>query len=115
MTDSVIAGGEGANAAQLASASGSFNREGYITDLESMRVSTSAEINDLRKARVLLRAVMRANPNSTSGWIAAARVEELDGKLKQARSLLDEASARFPAAEDVWAEYGRLAEPAKAP
>jgi pre-mRNA-processing factor 6 len=60
-----------------------------MTDLNSMKINSDTEINDLKKARVLLRAVIKANPSSTSGWIAAARVEELDGKLNEARSLLD--------------------------
>jgi pre-mRNA-processing factor 6 len=43
----------------------------------------------LKKARVLLKAVIKANPTSTSGWVAAARVEELDGKLNEARNILE--------------------------
>jgi pre-mRNA-processing factor 6 len=45
----------------------------------------------LRKARVLLKAVIKANPKSSSGWLAAARVEELDGKLQEARNILESA------------------------
>lgn len=56
-----------------------------------MKVNTATEINDLKKARVLLKAVIKANPQSSSGWVAAARVEELDGKLSEARKILQEA------------------------
>jgi pre-mRNA-processing factor 6 len=52
-----------------------------MTDLNSMKLNTETEINDLKKARILLKAVIKANPTSSSGWVAAARVEELDGKL----------------------------------
>jgi pre-mRNA-processing factor 6 len=58
-----------------------LNKEGYMTDLNSMKLNTETEINDLKKARILLKAVIKANPTSSSGWVAAARVEELDGKL----------------------------------
>lgn len=59
----------------------SINKEGYMTDLNSMKINSDTEINDIKKARALLKAVISSNPNSTSGWIAAARVEELDGKV----------------------------------
>ena len=82
-----------------------------MTDLSSMKISSDTKINDLKKARVLLRADIKANPDSTTGWIAVARVEELDGKLDEARKLLEQAWSNFPTSEDVWAEYARLAEP----
>ena len=44
--------------------------------------------SDIKKARALLKSVITNNPNSASGWIAAARVEELDGKLQQARNIM---------------------------
>jgi len=62
-----------------------------MTDLNSMKLNTETEINDLKKARILLKAVIKANPESWSGWIAAARVEELDGKLTEARLILERA------------------------
>ena len=52
-----------------------------MTDLNSLKINSETQLNDLKKARVLLKAVIKANPTSTSGWVAAARVEELDGKL----------------------------------
>jgi pre-mRNA-processing factor 6 len=67
----------------------SINKQGYMTDLNSLKVNSATEINDLKKARVLLKAVIKANPDSTSGWIAVARVEELDGKIQEARNVLE--------------------------
>jgi pre-mRNA-processing factor 6 len=52
-----------------------------MTDLNSIKINNDVEINDLKKARALLKSVILSNPQSTSGWIAAARVEELDGKI----------------------------------
>jgi pre-mRNA-processing factor 6 len=57
------------------------NREGMLTDLNSVKISSDTEINDLKKARALLKAVISSNPKNSDGWIAAARVEELDGKI----------------------------------
>ena len=37
--------------------------------------------SDIKRARALLKSVITNNPGSASGWIAAARVEELDGKI----------------------------------
>ena len=59
----------------------SINKEGYMIDLNSMIFNRQHEINDIKKARGLLKSVITTNPNSSSGWIAAARVEELDGKI----------------------------------
>ncbi len=73
-----------------------------------MKVNTDTEINDLKKARVLLKAVIKANPQSTSGWVAAARVEELDGKQAEARKILNQACEQFPHSEDVWFEAARI-------
>ena len=67
-----------------------------MTDLDSMKISSETEINDLKKARMLLKAVIKANPDSHSGWVAAARIEELDGKLPAAREILDKACVQFP-------------------
>ena len=67
----------------------SINKQGYMTDLNSLKVNSATEINDLKKARVLLKAVIKANQDSTSGWIAVARVEELDGKIQEARNVLE--------------------------
>lgn len=84
-----------------------------MTDLNSLKINSETQLNDLKKARVLLKAVIKANPTSTSGWVAAARVEELDGKLNEARSILDQACLQFPNNEDVWAEAARMQEPVR--
>ena len=45
--------------------------------MNSMVVSSDAEIGDIKKARLLLRSVINTNPKHAPGWIAAARLEEL--------------------------------------
>ena len=84
-----------------------------MTDLASMKINSETEINDLKKARALLKAIISSNPKSTSGWIAAARVEELDGKIQEARNILEQACQNFLDSEDVWMEAARLTAPDK--
>lgn len=79
-----------------------------MTSLNSMKVNSSAEINDLKKARALLKSVILSNPKSASGWIAAARVEELDGKVQEARNIMERACHNFYDNEDIWLEAARL-------
>ena len=81
---------------------------GVTSQLIDGTSSTIAEEGELKKARILLKAVIKANPSSESGWVAAARVEELDGKLKEARILLQNACEQFPKSEDIWFEASRL-------
>lgn len=69
----------------------SLDKIGYMTDLNSMVHNSETQINDIKKARALLKSVIKSKPDSTSGWIALARIEELDGKIKEARNILDQA------------------------
>lgn len=82
-----------------------------MAGLNNMKVNSSAEINDLKKARALLKSVVQSNPKSSSGWIAAARVEELDGKVQEARNILERACSQFYDNEDIWLEAARLSPP----
>jgi hypothetical protein len=53
--------------------------KGYLTDMKSIKISSDAEISDIKKARLLLKSVTNTNPRHAPGWIAAARLEELVG------------------------------------
>jgi pre-mRNA-processing factor 6 len=88
--------------------------KGYLTDLKSMKISSSAEISDIKKARLLLKSVISTNPKHAPGWIAAARLEELAGKLQAARSFIQKGCDACPKAEDVWIEAARLNTPENA-
>lgn len=90
--------------------------KGYLTDLKSVTLKSDAEISDIKKARLLLKSVINTNPRHAPGWIAAARLEEVAGKLQQARELMMKGCELCPSNEDVWLEAARLqtAENAKA-
>jgi pre-mRNA-processing factor 6 len=81
---------------------------GYLTDLNSLKVNSSAEIGDIKKARALLGSVTMTNPKHGPGWIAAARVEEVAGKMVNARRIIRQGCEHCPDSEDVWLEAARL-------
>jgi pre-mRNA-processing factor 6 len=62
--------------------------KGYLTDLQSMIPSHGGDINDVKKARLLLKSVRETNPNHPPAWIASARLEEVTGKVQAARNLI---------------------------
>ena len=75
--------------------------KGYLTDLGSQKITSAAEISDIKKARLLLKSVINTNPKHGPGWIAAARLEELAGKLQQARVFMQKGCEECPKNEDV--------------
>jgi len=88
--------------------------KGYLTDLKSMKISTDAEIGDIKKARLLLKSVISSNPAHAPGWIAAARLEEFAGKVAAARQFIQKGCEKCPKSEDVWLEAVRLQTPENA-
>lgn len=85
--------------------------KGYLTDLQSMIPSHGADLNDIKKARLLLKSVREINPTHPPGWIASARLEEVTGKLQNARNLIMKGCEECPKSEDIWLEAARLQPP----
>lgn len=95
---------------QLGSAS-TIDPKGYLTSLNKSVIGKSeAELGDIKRVRVLLDSVIKTNPNHAPGWIAAARLEELAGKMVQARNLMAKGCEHCPKNEDVWLESMRINE-----
>lgn len=86
----------------------SVNPAGYITDLNSLKVNSSTDIADVKKARLLMRSIINTNSKNVAGWIGAARIEEMDGKLSQAREIISQAAENILDSEDIWLEASRL-------
>jgi pre-mRNA-processing factor 6 len=84
-----------------------------MTELESVVVNDSEQIGDLKKARMIMKSAINSNPNSSPSWIAAARIEEFDGKLEAARNLIAQGLEKCPDNEDIWLEAARLEKPEK--
>ncbi|PVU88344.1 hypothetical protein BB559_004862 [Furculomyces boomerangus] len=88
--------------------SASVDPRGYLTSLESVVIKSASEIGDIQKARTLLKSVTKTNPKHAPGWIAAARLEEVAGKLPAARATIRKGYEECPKSEDVWLEASRL-------
>uniref|UniRef100_A0A0A9VZK8 Pre-mRNA-processing factor 6 n=1 Tax=Lygus hesperus TaxID=30085 RepID=A0A0A9VZK8_LYGHE len=85
--------------------------KGYLTDLQSMIPSYGGDINDIKKARLLLKSVRETNPNHPPAWIASARLEEVTGKIQAARNLIMKGCEENQSSEDLWLEAARLQPP----
>ncbi|GLH16055.1 Protein crooked neck [Gryllus bimaculatus] len=85
--------------------------KGYLTDLQSMIPTYGGDINDIKKARLLLKSVRETNPNHPPAWIASARLEEVTGKVQAARNLIMKGCEVNPKSEDLWLEAARLQPP----
>ncbi|OAA68061.1 mRNA splicing factor [Niveomyces insectorum RCEF 264] len=88
----------------------SVDPKGYITSLNKLEAAEKVSVSDVDFARKLLRSAVESNPTSAPGWIAAARVEELAGKVVAARSVIARGCQHCPKSEDVWLENIRLNE-----
>mmetsp|Transcript_7194 Transcript_7194/g.44640 ORF Transcript_7194/g.44640 Transcript_7194/m.44640 type:complete len:1061 (-) Transcript_7194:4167-7349(-) len=88
--------------------------KGYLTDLQGIKLRSDADVADLKKARLLLKSIVATNPGHGPGWIAAARLEEVAGKVSAARNLIKKGCEACPQNEDVWLEAARLSQPADA-
>lgn len=59
--------------------------KGYLTDMGHIKISTDAEIGDIKRARTLLKSVINTNPKHAPGWVAAARLVGFTITLLQAQ------------------------------
>ncbi|CAK9294731.1 unnamed protein product [Gordionus sp. m RMFG-2023] len=84
--------------------------KGYLTDLQSALPTFAGffDVNDVKKARLLLKSVRETNPKHGPAWIASARLEEVAGKLQTARNIMGRACQSCSTSEDVWLEAVRL-------
>ena len=83
--------------------------KGYLTSLAKSELKAGdVEVGDINRVRVLLESVIKTNPKHAPGFIAAARLEELAGKLVQACKLVTRGCEISPHSEDLWLENIRL-------
>ena len=80
----------------------------YLSDLSSVVIKSDTEIGDIKKARLLLASMTSTNKKLPEGWMAAARVEELAGKIVAARAVIARGCEECPGSQDVWLEAARL-------
>ncbi|KAI0387091.1 pre-mRNA splicing factor [Hypomontagnella monticulosa] len=99
------------NGAATSGSATSVDPKGYLTNLAKTSLPESAaQVGDINRVRELLESVIKTNPNNGPGWIAAARVEELAGKIVAARNVIARGCEHCPKNADVWLESIRLNE-----
>ena len=98
-----------ASQADKSGTSSTIDAQGYLTNLNKMQMSAAqVQVGDIKRVRELLQSVVKTNPNNALGWIAAARLEELGGKMVAARKTIDRGCLKCPKSEDAWLENIRL-------
>ncbi|MCJ1281734.1 hypothetical protein MMC26_001056 [Xylographa opegraphella] len=83
--------------------------KGYLTSLSKTELKAGeVEVGDIKRVRTLLESVIKTNPKHAPGWIAAARLEEVAGKIVAARNVIARGCEFCPKSEDAWLESIRL-------
>ncbi|KAG8131585.1 putative Pre-mRNA-processing factor 6-like protein [Naja naja] len=85
--------------------------KGYLTDLNSMIPTHGGDINDIKKARLLLKSVRETNPHHPPAWIASARLEEVTGKLQPgdtAKAVVAQAVRHLPQSVRIYIRAAEL-------
>lgn len=92
-----------------AGTSTNIDPKGYLTSLSKSEIKLGeAEVGDINRVRVLLESVIKTNPKHAPGWIAAARLEEVAGKIVAGRDVIARGCEHCPKSEDAWLENIRL-------
>jgi pre-mRNA-processing factor 6 len=100
---------QGSGTDSVAGSATNIDPKGYLTSLAKSQINEGeAQVGDIKRVRVLLESVIRTNPKHAPGWIAAARLEELAGKIVAARNVIARGCEFCPKSEDVWLENIRL-------
>jgi pre-mRNA-processing factor 6 len=60
------------------------DKVGYLTQLNTAKID-STMIDDISRARLLLKSALMSNPKNADLWVSAARVELMDRKMDSAR------------------------------
>jgi len=93
----------------VAGTSTNVDPRGYLTSLTNVEMKAGqVQVGDVKRARILLESVIKRNPRHSPGWIAAARLEEVAGKIVAARNVIRRGTEMCPKSEDVWLEAMRL-------
>ncbi|KAH8741516.1 Pre-mRNA splicing factor Pro1/Prp6 HAT repeat protein [Cryptosporidium ryanae] len=88
-----------------------IDSDSYLSTLNSINIKMNGDVSDIKKARLLLKSIINTNPKHAPGWIAAARFEEVVGRISHAREILNKGCDMCPKNEDIWLESIRLGKP----
>ena len=102
---------QGSGNDSVAGSATNIDPKGYLTNLTKSELKAGeVEVGDIKRVRVLLESVIKTNPKHPPGWIAAARLEEIAGRIVAARNVIARGCENCPKSEDVWLENIRLNE-----
>lgn len=82
-------------------------KEGYLTQL--VEEKNMYEIQDVQKARLLFKSARESDPSNDKPWLSSARLEQINGKIQEARNLLEQGLSHNIYSEDLWFELLKLA------
>ncbi|KAI0249128.1 PRP1 splicing factor, N-terminal-domain-containing protein [Lactifluus subvellereus] len=94
--------------ASISGSATSIDLKGYLTSLDSQVTKTEADIDGIKRARMLSDSLIKSNPKHAPGWIAVAALEEHAGHMVAAQKLVKPGCEQCPKSEDVWLEAARL-------
>lgn len=86
----------------------SIDPKGYLTSLNKELGVGEVQVGDIKRVRELLESVIKTNPRHAPGWIAAARLEEVAGRIVAARNVIARGCEHCPRSADLWLEAIRL-------
>lgn len=78
------------------------------TDDNLVQPITDAEIDDIKRGRLILASLRKTEPLKPNSWIASARLEEQAKKFTTAKNLIIEGCHKIPRNEDIWLESIRI-------
>ena len=100
---------QGSGTDSTAGSATNIDPKGYLTSLSKTELKAGeVEVGDIKRVRTLLESVIKTNPKHAPGWIAAARLEEVAGKIVAARNVIARGCEFCPKSEDAWLESIRL-------
>ncbi|KAI9875461.1 MAG: hypothetical protein M1830_008457 [Pleopsidium flavum] len=100
---------QGSGTDSVAGSATNIDPKGYLTSLTKSELKAGeVEVGDIKRVRVLLESVIKTNPKHAPGWIAAARLEEVAGKIVAARNVIARGCEYCPKSEDAWLENIRM-------
>lgn len=100
---------QGSGSDSVGGSATNIDPKGYLTSLSKTELQAgNVEVGDIKRVRVLLESVIKTNPKHAPGWIAAARLEEVAGKIVAARNVIARGCEFCPKSEDAWLESIRL-------
>jgi len=87
---------------------GPLNASDYLAQMDGGANTFAGDIAEVKKARLLFKSITRSDPTNATGWLAAARLEEVVGNIPEAKGVLARGITNCPTSEDLWMNAIRL-------